>query len=242
MGIRVSVVTAIGVCLVAASSASAQAPPPAPPPPPPADAGQKAQELYRAGDYSGALPLFEAAHRAEPANLDHEWGLAQSLRQTGQCDKALLHYQAVREAAPDARTARDVRDQMALCPGGAIEEEAPPPPPPTTKIVEVSGRRGGSTPKTWIMAAGAGAGIGLSIVFFLDYRASNEAADAAARFDDHEKFSARADRMLIGSGIAAVVGVSLAVISIRRFQRDNRTEVALVPRADGGAVVWSGSW
>ncbi|HUQ06025.1 MAG TPA: tetratricopeptide repeat protein [Kofleriaceae bacterium] len=230
--------TAVGVSLIAASSASAQTPPPAP------SAGARAQELYRAGDFSGALPLFEEAHRAEPANFDYEWGLAQSLRQTSQCDKALLHYQALREAAPDPKTARDVRDQMALCPGGAIEEEPPPPPPPTTTaVVEVSGRSGGATTKTWLMAAGAGAGIGLSVVFFLDYRASNDAAEAAARFDDHEKFSARADRMLIGSGVAAVIGVGLAVISIRRFKHEHRTaEVAIVPRADGGAVVWSGSW
>jgi tetratricopeptide (TPR) repeat protein len=237
VGTRLSVVTVIGVVLLAAP-AVAQTPPPGSP----AEAAAKAQELYRAGDFGNALPLFEQAHQLEPANFDYQWGLAQTLRQTSQCEKALLHYQSLREAAPDPRTARDVRDQMALCPGGAIEEEAPPPPPPPPPRVEASASGGTISRKTWLMAAGAGAGLALSAAFFMDYHSSKCAADAAARYDDHEKFSARADRMLIASGVAAVVGVGLAVVSIRRFKNERKSDLAIVPRTDGGAVVWSGSW
>ena len=82
------------------------------------------------------------------------------------------------------------------------------------------------------------------LVFFLDHRASNDAADAAARSDDHDRFSARADRMLIASGVAAVVGLGLTVVSIRRFNssRETKSELAVVPRSGGAAVVWEGSW
>ena len=239
VGTRLSVVTVVGA-LLAAAPALAQTPAPGSA----AEAAAKGQELYRAGDFGSALPLFEQAHQLEPANFDFEWSLAQTLRQTQKCEKALLHYQALREAAPDPKTARDVRDQMALCPGGAVEEEAAPPPPPPPPPPRASGPERTSTWKNWALAAGAGAGIGLSVVFFLDSRASDDAADAAARFDDHEKFAARADRMLIASGVAAVAGVTLAVISVRRFQltKDRNTELAIVPRHDGGAVVWGGSW
>lgn len=237
MGTRLSVMTFVGAVLVAAP-AFAQTPPPGSA----AEAAAKAQELYRAGDYGNALPLFEQAHQMEPANFDYQWGLAQTLRQTSQCDKALLHYQALREAAPDPKTARDVRDQMALCPGGAIEEEAPPPPPPPPPRAESSISANATTKKTWLLTAGAGAGLALSGVFLLDYRQSNDAADAAARYDDHQRFSARADRMLIASGIAAAVGITLTVMSIRRFRNDSTSELAIVPRSDGGAVVWGGSW
>jgi tetratricopeptide (TPR) repeat protein len=237
VGTRLSVVTVFGIGLLCAS-AQAQTPPTANA----AEQYTKGQELYRAGDFGNALPLFEEAHRAEPANFDYQWSLAQTLRQTGSCDKALLHYQALREAAPDPKTARDVRDQMALCPGGAVDEEEaapppPPPPPPDEHRMRGGGSGGGSARSASLMTLSFGVAVALGLGGFQ----IDKAADSAARHDDRVHLENRAKLMYIGAGAFAAVGVSMAVITIRR-SGGRKAEVALAPRAGGAALVVGGSW
>jgi tetratricopeptide (TPR) repeat protein len=233
------------LCVVLATPAAfAQQPHPAPAPPPtPSPSADETQgrDLYAAGAYADAAAALQRAYDAAPNNFDIHFMLAQALRQSNQCEKALPHYKALIDADP-AR-ADDVRAAMAQCP---VAEVTPPPPtppappPPQTVVVHDSALSTGNV----LMIGGAGAGIAAGVCLFLAARDANSDAQAAALYSDYTDLSSRSTRLYIASGITAAVGLALAVTTVFRIKaaKEHSTEVTVAPTAKGGAIVLEGSW
>lgn len=240
MGLRLSL-----LCVaLAAPAAFAQQPHPAPAPAPtPAPSADETQgrELYMAGSYADAAVALQRAHDADPNNFEVHFMLAQALRQSNQCDKALPHYKALADADP--AKADDVRAAMAQCP---VAEVTPPPPtppappPPQTIVVHDSALSTGNV----LMIGGAGAGLAAGVCLFLAARDASSDAQAAALYSDYSDLSARSTRLYIASAITAGAGLALAVTTVFRIKaaKEHSTEVTVAPTAKGGTIVLEGSW
>src|SRR5262245_23494308 len=106
-----SAFVSIRVCVVAALLLSAR----------PA-AAETAADLMRAGvaayeakNYEAAAAAFARSYELQP-NPDALFGLAQSERLAGHCDKALVHYQKLLDITTDTPTAKGIESARALCP------------------------------------------------------------------------------------------------------------------------------
>ncbi|HEX5058632.1 MAG TPA: tetratricopeptide repeat protein [Kofleriaceae bacterium] len=212
-----------------------------PGPLPAADSAKQGTDLYNAGDYAGAVAPLQRAVEMEPNNFEYRFMLAQALRQSGNCAEAMPQYKQLEASAPPER-ANDVKTAMAGCPSTDIKQPdavpAPPPPPPPEPVVKSGLSRGNA-----LMLMGAGAGIATSVCLL--FAASNDAsdADAAAKYDDHDRLSTRSEREYIGAAVAGGVGVVLGVIAFRRINSSNEgTQLSLRPRSGGGTLVLERSW
>ena len=250
MGSRLFVVAALGSA-VATPVWAQKGPPPGPPAPkspppgpptPAADLEKQGLDLYKAGDYAGSVEPLTKAQELEPNRFEYRFALAQALRQAGRCADAVPHYKALVDNAPDPATARDVRSAMEQCPNTQVEAPPTPPPPPAPPPAPVS-HGGGIDGGDALMLAGAGAGIAAGVSLFIAARWSHDDANAAALVSAHDSIEARATVMDISAIVCAGVGVALGVASIVRIKHHSETtDVAIVPRADGGAFVVRGSW
>ncbi|HEY5946096.1 MAG TPA: tetratricopeptide repeat protein [Kofleriaceae bacterium] len=213
-----------------------------PGPLPAADSAKQGTDLYKAGDYAGAVAPLQRAVEMEPNNFEYRFMLAQALRQSGNCGEAMPHYKQLESSAPPER-ANDVKTAMAACPNSGITQQQstpPPPPPPAEPQVVV---RGGMSGGNAALLFGAGAGIAAGICLF--GAAHYDAADAnvAASYDDHDRISARADRLYIASAITGGVGVVLGVVAIYRLKGSKEgTQLSVRPHKGGGALVLERSW
>ena len=220
-----------------------QPPPPAPAPARPQPSADETQgrDLYAAGNYADAATALQRAHDADPNNFEVHFMLAQALRQTGQCEKALPHYQALVDADP--AKADDVRAAMAQCPIATVTPPPPtptPPPPPQTIVVHDGALSTGNV----LMIGGAGAGIAAGVCLLLAARDASSDAQSAALYKDYSDLSARSTRLYIASGLTAAAGLALAVTTVFRIKaaKERSTEVTVAPTAKGGTIVLEGSW
>lgn len=244
MGHRLAIAIVVGTTLLGGVAHAQRTPRPPPPPQTAAEFAKVGTDLYKAGDYAGAVAPLLQAHTLEAANFDYRLALAHALRQNNQCEEALPHYKALREGAPDQAIARDVRDSMALCPGGEIKDPPPPlPPPPPAPPPQIIVKQ--VPPKKtdlglMYFAGGAiGGGIGLWIASIND--ASD--ADAARSAKDHDAISSRVTGFRVVGSVLLVAGVGLGTYTLVKARKEaESTEVAVTPTSDGAAVVVSGSW
>jgi tetratricopeptide (TPR) repeat protein len=220
------------------SSASAQ-----PGPLPVADSAKQGTDLYKAGKFAEAVAPLQRAVELEPNNFEYRFMLAQSLRQSGNCGEAVPHYKQLESSAPPER-ADEVKTAMAGCPSATITaQQATPPPPAPPPEPQIVYRSGGVSKGNALMLVGAGAGLAAGVCLFLSGWSDKHDADVAASYEDHDRISTRADRLYIGAGISAGVGVVLGVIAIRRMKVSNEgTQLSLTPRKGGAALVLERSW
>ena len=232
-------------------SAAAQQPTPVPvPEPTPTPVGQSAAEFYRQGqdmiargDFVTAVSAFTRALELEPTNWEYKLALADAERQSSQCDKAIPRYKELldTEGADKAR----VKASLEQCPTAIVieppKQELPPPPvPPEPKIIV---REGPPSTLNGVLLAGAGAMFGASIGFYFAGRASESDADDARSYADHERISTRADRQKVAAAVLMAGALGLGGYAIYRIKfHSERTEVAVTPTSDGGAMVVRGSW
>ena len=254
MGTRLSLVAVVGGLLVAGSASAQQrtptpAPQPAPQagpgPLPAADFAKQGTDLYNAGNYAGAVTPLKRAHEMEPNNFEYRFMLAQALRQSGNCGEAVPHYKALSTSAPPERAA-EVKSAMDQCPSATITPQpatpAPVAPPPSEKVV-VHSSRGGLSTSDGALLIGAGLGIGGGAALFLAAMMDDDDADAAARYEDHQRISNRADTLRVAAAVSAGAGVVLGVIGILRVRAASKeTELAISPRKGGGMLVLERSW
>ena len=237
MGSRLLIATALGAAL-ATVPAHAQ-----PGPLPAADSAKQGIDLYKAGDYAGAVAPLQRAVEMEPNNFEYRFYLAEALRQSGNCGEAVPHYKQLQTTAPPEKQ-NDVKTAMAACPNAGITQQPttppPPAPPPEPQVVYRSSGGGGSN--AWLLV-GAGAGLAAGAILFLAAHYDDDDASVAASYDDYSRISARADRERIGAIVAGGVGVTLGVIAIIRIKHSKEsTQVSLTPRRGGAALVLEGSW
>ena len=255
MGRTALMAAASSIALASSAAAQQPAPVPAPTPAPvptptPAPVEQSAADFYRQGtelagrgDFVTAVAAFTRALELEPGNAEYKLALADAERQSGRCDAAIPRYKQLLDA-PGVDKAR-VRANVAQCPNVVVIEPPPPeialpPPPPEPKIVE---REGPPSLLNGALLAGAGALFGASIGFYFAGRAADNDADDARSFADHERIQTRADRQKIAAGVLMVGALGLGGYAIYRIKfRSERTEVAVTPTADGGAMIVRGSW
>src|SRR5512143_2043718 len=90
VGSRLSLVTVVGALCVSTATVLAQ-----PGPLPAADLAKQGIDLYKAGNFAGAVAPLERAVELEPNNFEYKYTLAQALRQSGQCAKAVPIYRSI---------------------------------------------------------------------------------------------------------------------------------------------------
>src|SRR4051812_37702628 len=102
-------------------------------------------DLYANGNYAGAVEPLQKAVELEPNNFQYRYTLAQALRQSGQCPKAVPIYTALVDVAPDPQTKMDVQQNLSLCttPAPAITQPPAVPAAPTPSAEPVIIHSGG---------------------------------------------------------------------------------------------------
>lgn len=117
----------------------------------------------------------------------------------------------------------------------------PPPAPPAEPQVIVRG--GGMSTANAALLVGSGAGLGAGLCLFLAAQWDDGDAEAAARYEDHSRIAARADRLRIGAAISAGAGIALGVLAAYRIKFSKEgTELAISPKKGGAALVLERSW
>lgn len=241
MGSRLSIMTVVGALCVSTAVLAQPGPLPA------ADFAKQGTDLYKAGDFAGAVAPLERAVELEPNNFEYKYTLAQALRQSGQCAKALPIYRSIVDVAPDPQTQTDVKTNMALCPETSVTQTptAPPVPPPApTPPPEPTIVHGGVSSGNLMMVMGAGIGLGAGVAMFFAAHSDASDADEARSYADHERIKSRSDKLYIASGVSLAAGVALGVIGLYRIkvEKEHNTSVAITPRVGGGSLVLETSW
>jgi hypothetical protein len=204
---------------------------------------KQGQELVGHGDFVTAVGAFQRALDMEPGNAEYKLALADAERQSNQCDKAIPRYKELIEAG-DARA----KAAVVQCPNAiVIEPPAPkqeiqlPAPPPEPKVIT---REGPPSGVTIGVIAGAGLCFGGAIGMYLAARGSDNDADEARSYADHESISARADRERVAAIVLAAGAAALGTYAVYRikFKKSAAAEVGVAPTANGGAVMVRGSW
>lgn len=213
-----------------------------PGPLPAADSAKRGMDLYKAGDFAGAVAPLQDAVDLEPNNFEYRFMLAQALRQSGNCAEAMPHYKQLETSAPPDR-ANELMTAMGACPNAGIApppQTPSPPPPPAPEPVQVKSGIGGAN--AWLLV-GAGAGIAAGLCLGYAAYSDDNDADAAASHDDYSSISARADREKIAAIVAGGAGLVLGVIAIYRIKVSKEgTQLSLRPRTGGGTLVLERSW
>ena len=239
MGSRLLIATALGAAL---SSVPAHA---QPGPLPAADSAKQGIDLYKAGDYAGAVAPLQRAVEMEPNNFEYRFTLAQALRQSGNCGEAVPHYKQASSLAPADR-AEEVKTAMAACPNSGISAQpatpAPPPPPAEPQVIYRSS--GSLSGMNAALLFGSGAGLAAGASLFLAAHWDSNDADAAASYENYSRIGSRADTLRLTSLACAGVGVALGVVAIIRIRssKEEGTQVSLSPTKGGGTLVLERSW
>jgi tetratricopeptide (TPR) repeat protein len=221
-----------------------------PGPLPAADFAKQGTDLYKAGDYAGAVAPLEKAVELEPNNFDYRYMLAQSYRQSGHCDKALPLYKALVDVAPPAQKP-EVETNMGLCPETSVAPPPPPPPPtptppepPEPTVTATTGGGGSISGANMAMLVGAGVGIGAGAILLLAGHNDGNDADAATTVAKHDEISSRSTREYLFGTVGLAAGVGLAVVAVLRIRHDKEAEttISFKPRSGGGSFVLERTW
>ena len=209
-------------------------------------------ELYKAGKYADAVATLRRAYAAAP-KPDTLFALAQAERLDGDCKTAAAHYHQVIEQVSDLNIAKLVQQTLALC--EKDEPRAPPEPKPEAKpepraeppqiVTKTVVREVDHTdPLAASLFAGGTLGLGVAGGLYIAAAANRNGAAKARLFDDYTTLSDRADTEQKSMFIAAGVGVALIGVAVFRWTRSapSKTDVAVVPSHDGGAVWVTSSW
>ena len=236
MGSRVLIATAVTAAL-ASVPAHAQ-----PGPLPAADSAKQGIDLYKAGDFAGAIAPLQRAVELEPNNFEYRFYLAQAFSKSGNCGEAVPHFKQLQQTAPPDK-ANDVNTAAAACPTTEIKPQpatpAPPPPPAEPQIVYQGGIGKGNA----LLLVGAGAGLAAGAALFFAAMNDDSDADDAASFEDYDRISTRADRERIGAIVSAGLGVTFGVLAIYRIKHSREgTQVSLTPTKGGAAFTLERSW
>lgn len=140
----------------------------------------------------------------------------------------------------------DASSDPASDPGVAAPLQPPPatpPPPPAPAEPQVIVRGGGISTSNGALLVGSGAGLAAGLCLFLAAQWDDGDAEAAARYEDHSRIAARADRLRIGAAISAGAGIALGVLAAYRIKVSKEgTELAISPKKGGAALVLERSW
>ncbi|MBL8624339.1 MAG: hypothetical protein JNK64_23735 [Myxococcales bacterium] len=218
----------------------------------PPDAGlwKQAEADFEAGRFAEALAAFETLYQLKP-QPELLFAMGRCHQQLGDCVRATERFRAFLATGPDpaARDAAEAR--MAACaPAAPIDApptggEVAPGPAPSQPATEAAPR-----PRRGVMLGLAGAGVAAGAVAItlevmgrraLDAStAAGAAGDRVGRDGEYD----RAQRLHVGAQVGGVVAVGcVAAAAVLWWRRPTaRPQLALVPRHDGGAVVWSGAF
>lgn len=220
---------------------------------PTTDLLKQGAELYKAGKYAEAVPVFRQAF-----DLDHKpdtlFSLAQAERLSGDCKSAAPHYHQVIERVNDFNVAKLVEHNLTLC---EASEPAPPPrevkpepvaPPPkviTNTVTKTVVREVHRTDRAALaLIAGGTLALGGAGGLYLAATANRDAADSARTLGEHDRLFDRASTEQIATFIAGGVGVALIAAAavhwiVAKDDDAAHTDVAIVPATDGGGgMVW----
>lgn len=204
-----------------------------------------ATKAHQAEMYDVALIELQAAYGLDP-QPDLMYAIGQVQVKLNNCPEAIMSYEKFLESNPpqeptDAanEAIKTCRDQIAAAqPPPPPPEPAPPPPPPPEHKKFYKDPIGDG-----LVVVGVGASV-TGLVLYMGARSRLDDADGATTYaaaativeDAHSKRNIAA----IVGGVGAVA-LSVGVWRWTRVGKSTESRVALVPHADGGAVVtWGG--
>jgi hypothetical protein len=240
-----------------------------------ADAQPSAESLYAEGqaaydkaDYTTAIAKWQASYQTSGEN-DLLFNLAQAMRLSGDCTRALATYQKFVAADPDPTSERhklalDLARELEPACRARVPRGDPPISPPTGPQPSVGGglnlvgglndhKSEGVRPGRTLRIAGlATSGVGASmlvtgLIFGRHAQTiGSEVTDACTTSCDwtvqKSKDAAGRRDATIGYALDAV-GVAAIASGAVMYYLGSRSTVAVVPRPEGGVVAsWRGSW
>lgn len=241
MGSRLSMMSVVGALCVSTAVLAQPGPLPA------ADFAKQGTDLYKAGNFAGAVAPLEKAVELEPNNFEYKYTLAQALRQSNQCAKAVPIYKSIVDVAPDPQTQTEVKTNMALCPEASVTQSpvAPPVPPrAATPPPEPTVVHSGVSSANLVMVMGAGIGLGAGVALFFSAHSDASDANAAKSYEDYTRISDRSKTLYVASAISLGAGVALGIIGLYRIkvEKEHNTSVAIQPHSGGGSLVLETTW
>ena len=191
------------------------------------------RQLYRKGDFEGALREFMVAHALVPSSARLTYNIARVLERLGRVEDAIDFYEKYLTLAPGADDRAEVEGFVAGLtallatqaprpepvksqpprPAPAKPEPEPAEPEPEPQVV-ASVEAGPDRTLMWVGAGVGAAGLGAGIVFTALALGANDDAQAAGDRDAAESKQADAelDEVLAWTGYAvALAGAGLAV-------------------------------
>jgi tetratricopeptide (TPR) repeat protein len=220
---------------------------------PASDALKKGIDLYKAGKYAEAIPHLEKAHGLD-GKPDTLFALAQAQRLSGDCNAAAANYHKVIEQVSDMNVAKLVQQNLTICEPdqpkqpepAADKREQPQAAPAKPEVVERTVVRDvGHTDKLAAAMFGGGM-LAVGVAGGLYVAASNnaDAADRAKSLEDHDLLADRATGQRTIMYVAGGVGVAMMGFAIYRWasggEKQQKTDVSLVPTSSGGQLVVGG--
>ncbi len=233
-----------GVALAAAAPATAG--------PPDARLWEQAEADFEAGRFAEALAAFETLYQLNP-QPELLFAMGRCHQQLGDCARATARFRAFLATGPDPAARQAAEARMLAC-----APDAPPPTPIDAAPIDdgpapalpLPVAEAAPRPRRTLTLGLAGAGVAagaVAITLEVMGRAALDASTAQGAAGDRAGRDAeydRAQRLHVGAQVGAVVGVGCVTAAAVLWWRGPaaRPAVALVPRRDGGAVVWSGAF
>lgn len=213
---------------------------------------QQAETAFQAGRFAEALVAFEALYALDP-QPELLFAMGRCHQQLGDCARATDRFRAFLATGPEPAAREAAEARVAAC--AAAPPDVPPSdaadaPPLLQGVAVTSTTDRVARPGRGLIVglAGAGFGVGAAAITLevLGRRALDASADRGGAGDRAGRDAEydRAQRLHIGAQIGGVIAVGcVAAAAVVWWRRPAaRAAVALVPRGDGGAVVWSGGF
>lgn len=223
----------------------------------------RATQLHKDGKLAESLDELKTAFALDP-QPQLLFAMGQIHVQLGQCAQAITYYERFLATKPSGELARVTNEAIEACktnPPPAVEptkpepatpepppEPTPPPPPPQPQPVAAPAVHAEASSPFYADVIGDGlvvAGVAAGAVGYVFYRGAVSDRSHADSAPDYQMFSSLIDSAHTKQNEALVLGAaSAALITIGAvhfvLHRDTHHDVAIVPRAGGGSVVWTG--
>jgi tetratricopeptide (TPR) repeat protein len=212
----------------------------------------RGEQLFRDGDYAGAIAAFDAGYALDPQPI-FLYDKAQAQRLSGDCRSAIESYRAFLATEPPDREAQLAHKNIANCEAKRVMAppvvDERPVPEPTAAAFDPAPTVSATEQRAWwhdrvgiTLAATSTLALGLGLGFAI---AARDAAQGTALALDVDEWSARRAawrRHRIVAGVATGAGITLVTLAAIRFTVHHRSVRVAAAPGGGAMVAIGGPW
>jgi hypothetical protein len=227
---------------------------------------QAALKAYNTADYDTAAKEFKATYDidAKPAYL---YGLAQSYRLGGNCDKAILVYKAYLRTSPTDALAKATQQNIKDCQTALTVHSKPPTgptpsvPPGGSAVTPPRGREvmGSTTPDHqltsfwyrdpwgWALVGAGALGVGIGVAYLVEgFNLSAQAGQSSNEQEQHNLLDQSSSDKLLGGVLMGVgaIAAGVGVVKFAVFDEEAGSpymQMSAAPMPGGGMLTFSGT-